>query len=77
MSIYRVKIARCLDIVVKTTCSDLIRIVEELSRICGIDSKIYIHRLRETGEGYESGEPLCVLSVREALHGRLQQCCQP
>ena len=77
MDIYRIKVTKCLDLVYRGSCRDLVEYLSRIITVCGEDSKIYIHVLKASGEAFESSEPICTLTIKEALHGMLQQCCQP
>ncbi|WP_148677121.1 hypothetical protein [Staphylothermus hellenicus] len=46
--LYRIKIARCIDALVKIDSeNELGRILEEIRKLCPIDSKMYLHIVRE------------------------------
>ncbi len=76
--LFRLKIVKCLDILVESSSIDeVLKENRELIKKCREDSKLYIHVLERTsGEIIDRGM-VYSSTVKDVLHHMLQQYDQP
>jgi len=64
----RLKIVKCLDVIMDVENNYLKNILEEVGAICGLDSKIFIHRVERRGNEIVDVELIYTGIIKEVLH---------
>ncbi len=75
---YRVKIVKCLDLVVKAeNFNELINEVKNMITACDENNKIYIHVLRKEDNRFIDEKTLYAGTVKGVLHHKTSRHDQP